>query len=465
MRKHCYTTTLSAIALALLAGCSSLNDVDRAKVELANGQTESGIVQLEQLSDKGYHEAQLSLGNHYLMQTEQNELLKAQQWYSALLPFSDKAKLGYARWLAKVSHIDPSIRPLTKQVLTHRQQHSRDIGVELSRFIQEYYPQEQSMIAEILETLQQDTEIEDKEILRVLDSLVDPKRYQSLLDSLCETNGVDFDFYCIRSYVRLFKLHAIGDIEALVKQTHQAYQDQKLTTVQLVSIAELIGSDNSGDGIPLKAQAILQPHLHQVPVLLSAAKVALRYPDVLPVEPLLADLNSLAEQGNPTANLYLARLYLQKAESRTNLQAAFEHLQRATTLPEGKYRLGSLILSGKLIDLPEQYTDQFAIDTIVEAGRALYLNAYGFLAEYFSDQKHYVYDPVYAKVFATVYMELGGFVDEQRNYAALVNQLVLGDYDQRRVDDTVKRELTYGIEGWQPIAVSEKDLAILLGES
>jgi TPR repeat protein len=179
----------------------------------------------------------------------------------------------------------------------------------------------------------------------------------------------------------------------------------------------------------------------------------------------MADLNVLAEQGNPSASLYLARIYLQKAESRPNLQAAFEHLRRAIVLPEAKYRLGSLILSGKLIDLPEQFTEQFAIDTIVEAGRALYLNAYGFLAEYFSDQQRYVYDPVYAKIFATVYIELGGFIDEQRNFPALVNELVLGDYDQKRVDDTVRRELTYGIVGWQPVAISEKDLAMLLGES
>ena len=136
--------------------------------------------------------------------------------------------------------------------------------------------------------------------------------------------------------------------------------------------------------------------------------------------------------------------------------------KNAQSEPEAKYRMGALILSGKLSDIEPQYDAQYGVDTIVEAGRELYLDAYQHLANKFSDPSKYLYNPVYASVFATVYERLGGQLDEDK--ALQISRLKLTKTQQQTVDATVMSELEDGVNGWHNIEIDPQDIAYLLGE-
>jgi len=463
MQTQLRSTIATCLLTLLLAGCSGIADTERAEWAIENGFQQTGVEQLMHLADKGYYEASLALGNFYLLQKDENELLKARQWYSPLLPWSDKARLGYTRWLAKVSHIDPSIRPIAKHVLLYRQHTRQDVAVELSRFIQDYHPNEVAIIEQLLVEMQDNKNIDQKEVLRVIDALHDPLEYQKLLDSLCASPNVDYHFYCIRSNIRLTKLHAIGSFEQQVSASHDAYLNEQITIDQLISIANLLASDDIGQGHPQIALRIIEPWLKMSDsVFLASAKLALRYPNIIELEALLTRLKKLDEKRVPAASLYLAKLYLDGKWVAENTSIAFNYLKNAQPDPEAKYRMGAVILSGKLIDFEPQYNAQYGVDIIVEAGRQFYLNAYQYLARRFSDPTNYLYNPVYATVFATVFERLGGQLNEED--AAQISQLRLSKSEQKTVESTVISELENGVTGWRRVAISADDIAYLLGE-
>jgi alginate biosynthesis protein AlgK len=446
-----------------LAGCSSVADTERAKWSIENGFQQTGIEQLVHLADKGYNEVSLALGDFYLQQKDENELLKAQQWYSPLLPWSDKSRLGYTRWLAKVSHIDPSVRPLAKNVLMYRQQSSHDVAVELSRFIQNYHPDEVGFIEQLLTEMQDDDSIDPKELLRVIDALFDPLAFQEQLISLCDSTVVDYHFYCIRSNIRLTKLHAIGSFDQHISDSHNAFQNEQISVKQLISIADLLASNNIGDRNPNIALKVIQPWLESSDsVFLVSAKLALRHPDLIPFETLLSRLEKLDEEQVAAASLYLARLYLDGQLVAENPTIAYGYLKNAQSEPEAKYQMGVLILSGELTDIEPQYDAQYAVNSIIEAGREFYLEAYQYLANKFSDPKSYLYNPIYASVFATVYERLGGKLDADE--ALQISHLKLTKTQQQTVETTVMSELADGVDVWQRIEIDPDDIAYLLGE-
>ena len=457
-------STLAASFMSLiLVGCTGIADTDRSEWKIENGFQQSGVENLMHLADKGYDEASLALGDFYLMEKDENDLLKAQQWYSPLLPWSDKSRLGYSRWLAKVSHIDPSIRPLTKHVLLYRQQTSQDIAVELSRFIQNYHPDEVAIIKQLLIDMQDDDNVDPKEVLRVLDSLADPKDYQNLLSSLCASPGVDYHFYCIRSHIRLTKLHAIGSFDEHVSTSHDAFQNKQISVEQLISIADLFASGDVGKSQPKIALQVIEPWLQSNdPVFLASAKLALRYPEIIELSALLSRLKKLDAEKVPAASLYLAKIYLDGKLVPENATKALGYLENSQSEPEAKYRLGALILSGKLNTVDSKYDAQSGVDLIVAAGRQFHLNAYLYLANKFSDPQKYLYNPVYATVFATVYEHLGGKLDEED--ALNISQLGLSNAELERAKTTAMSELEDGVVGWQRIEIDPEDVAYLLGE-
>jgi hypothetical protein len=463
MQTNLRSTIAACMLTFLLAGCSGIADTQRAEWAIENGFQQTGVEQLIHLADKGYYEANLALGDFYRLHKDESELLKARQWYSPLLPWSDKARLGYTRWLARVSHIDPTLRPIAKHVLLYRQHARQDVAVELSRFIQDYHPDEVTIIKQLLDEMQDDINIDPKEVLRVIDALQDPFDYQKRLGSLCSSPGVDFHFYCIRSKIRLVKLHAISSFEQQISASHAAFQNEQITVDQLISIADLIASDDIGQGHPKKALQIIQPWLKTSDsVFLASAKLALRYPNIIEVEALLTRLKKLDEKRVPAASLYLAKLYLDGEWVAENTSIAFGYFKNAQSEPEAKYRMGALILSGKLIDFEPQFNAQYGLDIIVEAGRQFYLNAYQYLASRFSDPTSYLYNPIYASVFATVFERLGGQLDEAD--ALQISQLKLSESEQQTVGLTVTSELENGVTGWQRIEIDADDIAYLLGE-
>lgn len=456
-------TIAACLLTLLLAGCSGISDTHRAEWAIDKGFQQMGVKQLIHLADKGYYEASLALGNFYLLQKDEIELLKARQWYSPLLPWSDKARLGYIRWLAKVSHIDPTVRPIAKRVLLYRQHTRQDVAVELSRFIQNYHPDEVAIIEQLLDKMQEDKNINQKEVLRVIDTLQDPLNYQKRLDLICASPGVDFHFYCIRSKIRLTKLHAIGSFEQRISASHAAFRNKQLTVDQLISIADLIASDNIGQAHPRASLQIIEPWIKTSDsVFLASSKLALKYPNIIEVEELLTRLKKLDKRRVTNASLYLAKIYLDGEWVSENTSIAFDYLKNAQSEPEAKYRMGALILSGKLTVLESEFNTQYGVDIIVEAGRQFYLNAYQYLARKFSDPTNYLYNPIYATIFASVFEKLGGQLDETD--AAQISQLRLSESEQQTVRSTVVSELENGVIGWHRIKIDADDIAYLLDE-
>ncbi|MBT0585624.1 hypothetical protein [Alteromonas oceanisediminis] len=450
-------------ATAITSGCAGPSDMQRAESDIENGYQQSGISQLMFLADKGYSEASLALGNFYLMEKNEGELLNAQRWYSPLLPYSDEARLGYSRWLAKVSHIDPSIRPITKHVLMYRQRTSGDVSVELSRFIVDYSPADTHLINAMLIDMQENPDVDRKDVLRVIDALPDPVGYQKLLSELCASPSVDFHFYCIRAHLRLVKLYNISDYDTWIATSHAAFENEQITVRQLVSIAELLASDDVGLAQPALAKQVTEPWLEtNEAVLLGVAKLALQYPAMSDPEVILPKLETLHDRANPTASLLLGKFYLDGVWVAERPNIAAQYFEAALSEAEAKYRLGILILSGKLVGDQAQKSAQYGVDLLVSAGRDYYLNAYEYLARLFSDADSYLFNPVYAHIFAAVHERLGGTLSEEDQQQVFSHTLGINESDT--VAAMTDSELADGVKGWRKITVRSEDIAFLLGE-
>ena len=393
----------------LQLGCSAL-DVDLAEQNLEEGSVTSGVSELTELAEAGYLEAGLALGDHYLQEKELAQFMLASHWYQQLVEHSDKARLGYIRWLAKYRHYNPELHEQTLRLLERRQSHSKDIAVELSRFVQEYVPEREGFADRLIFSLSKNQNTSTKDILRVIDTLPDPIDHAQLLDSLCAQKQVDTAFYCLRSKVRIAKQHTPNGLPELIRNAVSAFNEERLSAQHTAALVRLLVNEDVGGAQVDAARHLVNATQDQaIAVVLTWARLSLRK-NFLSAKETLSLLTPLAKKNIPEAHLLLARLHSAQPNDPRTQQKMVQHLQTALPEPEAQRRLGQIYLRG---DLGEGYEER-GINYLLNAARQYDLNSYRSLALLFSDTRQPFYDPIYAQIFAGVYRRLGGELTEDQ---------------------------------------------------
>jgi alginate biosynthesis protein AlgK len=216
----------------------------------------------------------------------------------------------------------------------------------------------------------------------------------------------------------------LGDINEWIGQIKTAYQRQRLSATDLLSVAKWLGS--SEQRMPRQALDIYALFDQRNPLIVPhRAKLLYDYPAVGNTESLVEAVEILRETDPAQADLLTGRMYYDGDRLAVDPEKAEQYFKQARdVLPAADYFLGQIYWHGYL----GRFEPQQAVAYLLSAARRGYTNADRVLAEIFSGNSGVLPNPVYAISFA----ELALAQEPSEKIQALYQQLLTNASEQQR---------------------------------
>lgn len=415
---------LTAVCFILTCvGCTSIQDVDYARLLNEQGQYSKSEEMLLFLNDEGYYEATAGLARFYANSVVPEKQKLAGKYYIELLKEDPEFELAYLRWLNKMSRIDIKYKEPTYQALWQRQELFGDVSVLLARF---YSSHRSSYDVREIDPLfdewrKQGIEQYRDVAMMFLNNYPYPEKYVTDIELLCEQTSTPENnlAVCHQLYLKLVKQK--GDVDAITERSAMItadYQQGLITDDDVYRCSRILIEDEFGESLLLKGVALAEIDRDSERLFLWSARYELKQPLFMSNDVLIQGLTERADNGNRDARLMLGQLYLRgyRVSDDPILAEYYLGLIREDAL--GAYYLGTLYISGKLgADKLQQ-----GVDLLLYSARLNEARSYKQLAIAFHGSPGIKANPTYVWVFSNMAMGSGiTKPEENRRLKQLLN--------------------------------------------
>lgn len=403
------------LCLLLIAGCSNLADLERAKNDLLRLPTErqhqQAVADLVYLAEKGYIDAQGELASFYAKINSPEAIKQAARWFKVVNLHTDKYQARYLRWLSNYAYQEPTLLADALVLLEQRMQSDGDVGPQLIRLLKETDNLDDNKTKSILELVRGPLANDSKiKIYAQLDNL---SPYIDELTALCKSQ-VQLKYECLKAQLRHAKRADANAISALTAEANAAHISGEIDATAIIRLMNELVTTNGGttQSFPQYARQLVAGAMTaNDEVFLRFASLDVAYTSDAPST--VKRLKQLHAQGNLEASVILGQLYIDGEHVIAQPALGVEYLQKASSRADAKYYLGRTYLSGTLgyVKLQE------GVDLLVASGRQNYTQAYRELLRVFSGGRGVRPNRIYAHTFAAVYQRMGRALspsDQQR---------------------------------------------------
>jgi alginate biosynthesis protein AlgK len=434
---------ITLLAAGFLAGCSVM-DVDLARQQLAQGQTQQGEAMLTEMATQGYQEARFASAEWQAKQGDPDGLLQVKAWLQQEMERSGSslAEWRYLQWLVPASVSMPQWTGEAEQRLAVRQQKLGDAFALQARL---YALHGDQLNAETLrpafdaldltDPMKADLWLQAQLRLHVLQLPLQGARLQLACDR-AGSQGEPLQ-HCLAGKLAALRNGGSQTLADWQQQVQQAYEAGHLAAPSIgVLMDSLVSSKPNGPQIPAAIELGT--------LAMTDADVALRVYDLqlgLPgdeaeTQAMEQRLQQLAHDGHLLAYSQLGRLYLNSPRRVIDIPKAKAYLEQGASTPEGAYWLAQIYLSGQLGEATPDHV-QRGVALMVSAARGGHRKADAYLAELFGEGEGVIRNPVYAYVFS----ELALARSDSNKLTRLKQSLALSPSQQAQADQLLRQEL------------------------
>ena len=403
VRKLLLVCTITQVLSACVI--SQPKDVAQAKIFIESGRVSEGEILLTELASLGYYDAKSALAVHLAGKEDLASLKRAETLFRSLAPLDDRESRWYLRLLISLANKDRAGIHEVHSKLQAAVIDSPDMLIDLVRF--EYCYRDELGITEqaLVDKYINQVEGGSYDYLRLIDIVENPAPYMADVERYCgsvsEPNALN---YCWRLRAKHVLLNDPGALSAFNQSFIAAAQRGEVNEANTVSIIRQMLSSSYGEPRIAEGYDVAEKLGVMGPELwLRIANYEIKDRYILEADELVSKLTALSEQGYQEADLLLAKFYIYGNRTAEDPWQAETYLRKAAALPEAKYHLGIILLSGEL-----GYTRaQEGKDLLLAAGREGYSRAYSELMDVFSGFPGIQENKVYAHTFASITQLLG----------------------------------------------------------
>ncbi|PKH07921.1 hypothetical protein CXF93_04315 [Moritella sp. Urea-trap-13] len=389
-------------------GCTSMLDVDYARVLNEQGQNSKSEEMLLSLNSAGYYEATAGLARFYANSTDPEKQKLAGKYYQELLKEDPEFELAYLRWMNKMSRVNSKYKEPTYRSLWQRQVRFGDVSVLLARFYS--WHRDTYDVREIDPLFdqwrKQGIEQYRDVAMMFLNNYPFPEKYIADIDFLCsQPSTPESDLaVCHQLYLKLEKQK--GDVDAIGKRATiitANYKQGLITDEDVFRCSRILIEDEFGESLLVKGVELAEIDLDSDRLFLLSARYELEQTILMSNDVLLYGLIDRADNGSREARLMLGKLYLKGYRVPDDPILAEHYLGFISDDALGAYYLGTLYVSGKL----GAGKLQQGIDLLLYSARLNEAKSYKQLAIAFHGSPGIKANPTYVWVFSNMAMDSG----------------------------------------------------------
>ena len=425
MRLGLFSQIKSLLVFLLLTSCAQLPDVQHAKQSLKEGETQSAVRELVNLSNRGFPDAKLVLGDHFIKQSSVTDWKKAEQYYSEILAQDHRARLRMGKVYRKYNSYQPDSQLFHKSAEYFLEGVSAGDDLSLGPLIDLYLDNPKYLTKDIpIKTWISDLEITSPQMATVYLARYFALDMNQNLESrakviqLCRPQIVASKRCQLLLGRALYLDKNEPALESLVLEIKQLLEQNQLDHESVFKLAKgmLQGAPLESESIDrlirLSASQYPDAHATLMKMYLTQGVSELSHEDS-------SKLIAIADSGNSKARYLVGRLYFKGIWFEQNPKLAEQYLLPvADSVSGAAYILGLIYRDGWLGEADVNR----ALDYLLSAARQGAKSADRELAKMFWVQKGVQMNPVYAYSFAKISASQGA-KNAERQFIEISNSL------------------------------------------